>query len=473
MNDLHDLISYADECLFMKKSVPVYLHVFFYIALYIAIVSTQNLSGRQFESSHSPILPGLHIQNVEIISLHLNSNPLIKNLYNPFHEIYYKPIYFSIRNTGNKIAKPAIQVNGKYWYSLEGLLRDALPESSNYSEEEKIVALTRFLSRNAVWSDPPADNREISNPINFLNLYGYGWCSMFAYSLAVLSEQIGIESRVVFLNFNSDIEEFRQHVVTEVYYDGNWHMFDPTTGLFFRDTYGNIANSQYMYEHHMPIENNPLLANNQYIKDFYLYVFSEYRGVEYDYKDEFINDKTPALITYQLNPGEEIRFYYNWRGQWFWSMSAFEPPVYTNGLLISPVNLNGSDEEIIRKVELPYTIIRSYITGKNICNNVNNIYFSTDNKTWISAQGYCKDDTISFNSLFPNGLAASRETTYFIKFNNTLKTHLNNYILYTQFHVAINSIPRLYQGFNTVESLHSDSNSLELFFAFTKSENSL
>ena len=65
-----------------------------------------------------------------------------------------------------------------------------------------------------------------------LRLGNEGFCSQQSYILVQLANDLGLHSRQVGLN---------GHVVAEIWYDGDWHMFDPDYELAIPGPGGNVA----------------------------------------------------------------------------------------------------------------------------------------------------------------------------------------------------------------------------------------
>jgi hypothetical protein len=69
-------------------------------------------------------------------------------------------------------------------------------------------------------------------PDRILHTGNTGLCSQQTYLLVQLANDLGIRARQVSLN---------GHVVAELWYGDDWHMFDPDYELFVRDARGQIA----------------------------------------------------------------------------------------------------------------------------------------------------------------------------------------------------------------------------------------
>lgn len=403
-------------------------------------------------------------------------------------------LFFYVKNLGSKPVKPEITVNEQNWFSNEAIRKSILGDRS-LSPEELVILLSTYLHKHAVWSDPPFyESSLLSSPVRFLNLFGYGYCADFSYSLAILAELSGLKTRVVYLNGDGD-----DHVVTEVFYNGSWHMFDAASGIYFRnkdkkiasleEIFNNIGwvNNIYKLDENIKTEaflskifsekkvNNNTLDNLFYklnpilgwfnsldklerqpkTRIFLIKIFSRRKIKGYQYKENYLNNKTVSNFFYNLNPNEEIRFYYNWKDKWFWGDFPDKPQEFTNGLLITPLEKTDDfEKEMIKKIELPYAILDSYIQAKGICQKTSKIMFSRDGKNWVNSKDSCSDDIIHLNFLFSNGKQVTFPNFYYIKAPNSLLKKTKTTV-YTQFQVAPNSIPKLKKGTNNIQLLNN------------------
>lgn len=136
------------------------------------------------------------------------------------------PRSVTIRNLGDElVVDPRIVVNGRRdWFSVDTILDEILEPGQ--SDRDKAIAIWRFLVANRAHDTPTRDHGEMHHPVRLLNVYGYGFCDDTATSFMVLAEKAGLPARVVHLARD-------RHVVAEVYYDGDWHMFDPDGEVYY------------------------------------------------------------------------------------------------------------------------------------------------------------------------------------------------------------------------------------------------
>ncbi|HOX06367.1 MAG TPA: hypothetical protein PK280_08200 [Planctomycetota bacterium] len=120
------------------------------------------------------------------------------------------------------------------WSSRENFVKSAL--SGWKTDEEKAIAQFRWMHRcRRVGSFAPEDSRPVLDPILFFNSYGITFCSMIAEMNISLWEARGLKGRLINLP---------GHVVSEVFYDGAWHMFDNDFCNYFINEKGQVAGAE-------------------------------------------------------------------------------------------------------------------------------------------------------------------------------------------------------------------------------------
>jgi hypothetical protein len=280
-----------------------------------------------------------------------------------------------------------------------------------------------------------------------------GHCSEFAKTLAILANQIGLSSRVFF---------FEKHAITEIYYQGDWHMSDASRKIYLRKSNNKIASINDIF-------NNIALVNqikNEGTKNFYKEFLVNKNIVEVENYEADLKNSWEEKISYALRPNEEIRFYYNWPGKYFYRENNNPPETFTNGLLISPLETGKIlfKKPSVKSFQLPYPILASYVSGKGLCNRHNQLQFSLNQKDWINVKKYCQDDILRLVDVFPKGKNAKITNHYFLKLK--LSPFSGKAKAYTQFQVAPKSIPRLQDGENIIELKSLLSQKASLRFAY-------
>lgn len=279
-----------------------------------------------------------------------------------------KQVYFSITNLGEKEISPQLIVNEKDWFTNAGILDNALQKELLETDEDIVVALWQFVTRNHYHhTSSPLNERDyelVENPVQYFNSWGYGLCDDVASVMAQLTLLAGYKSRAVYLN---------GHVVTEVYYGGGWHMFDADFGLYGEDNKGNIVSVEEIYRDKKLIKQAIRRLNRP--GGLYDMQVEAYSSDEDDFianADSFYPENLPDTFSYSLRANEEIRFYNNWQHKYYRGSKDMAVPPYSNGLLITPITkkyLEGHPEEgeSTIRITLPYPIVGAYATGIELC----------------------------------------------------------------------------------------------------------
>lgn len=415
-------------------------------------------------------LPRVGMRNLKFISSALNNRS--RTISNPYDVNRYSPVFFSLNNNGNLTSRVKFSVNKKDWTSLKTITEQALESIDKPGDEERAFQLWQYLKENAQHDLPPYTDFQadiLNSPVVMLNVFGYGACGNFASSLALLANQAGFEARAVYL---------KDHAVTEIFYGNSWHMFDANLGILIRNPEGSIASIADIYKNPSLIDQiNNFEEKYPGSKQVFQNAFSEGRP-------QFIRNiaeikkalpvNTPENIEYVLNPGDEIRLYYAWRGKYIWSDFDYRklsksggPENFTNGLLISDASrvLNG---KINGKISfyLPYPLLDAVITADEKCRNVVGIVFSLDGEQWIDISSRCRNGIVKLSDLFPNGPNSRSINSYSLKFSK--KT--DRVRVYTQFQIAPKSIPYLVEGINKMEFKGVNTDSVRVDFAYLSSK---
>lgn len=123
-------------------------------------------------------------------------------------------------------------------------------------EEEKIMALTKFVCQKRVakkkvsidiWT--PRQLLEPTEPFSYT-------CGELSSALAHLAYAGNFKINYIDMILDKDpTQRPYTHVVTEIYYQGKWHLYDPTFGTAYRNEKGEIASYQ-------EIRLNPKILDN-------------------------------------------------------------------------------------------------------------------------------------------------------------------------------------------------------------------
>ena len=252
-------------------------------------------------------------------------------------------IEIAIENTGDTpVVNPRMTVNGLYdWYDAKSMADEITRDCS--TDEEKALAIWWWV-RYRTYQRSPYDG-SVHHPVRALNGYGYGICSHVASWMKCLWTGAGLRAR---------IQELWGHTVSEVYYNGAWHLLDGNAKVFYldRDNHG-IASLSTLEHDKWLIERtiHPREWSNGFSvlilptrnQDFVRYIISHKDNYEENgYDSEISKDYSMAMT---LKPGEKL---VRW---WSPSLAKYEgrdvhaevPQLFANGQLIWEPDLRHMD----------------------------------------------------------------------------------------------------------------------------------
>ncbi len=124
-----------------------------------------------------------------------------------------------VANIGTEAARGVTVWPVDYFADTAALLARIAPD--DWPPSQRARAIYEYVRDHYYqWEAPSYWSTEGARPVAFLGFYGYGLCSDVATTLGLLFERAGLPTRM----WNPGTPP--THVVTEVYYDGRWHMFD-------------------------------------------------------------------------------------------------------------------------------------------------------------------------------------------------------------------------------------------------------
>ncbi|PSR01565.1 MAG: hypothetical protein BRD50_08535 [Bacteroidetes bacterium SW_11_45_7] len=123
----------------------------------------------------------------------------------------------------------------------------------SWSDKRKADSLYYFIHQMIRFKEPELSNEKaMHNPVKLIHSYGNGYCSQFAAGFANLCNKAGVQARVW---------DLQGHVVSEVYYNSAWHMYDPDYQLRFKDKSGVFVSVP-------ELETNPSIIDDRIIGNF-------------------------------------------------------------------------------------------------------------------------------------------------------------------------------------------------------------
>ena len=155
--------------------------------------------------------------------------------------------YLVIENIGPAdVINPRVVVGGRRnWFSADDILASIF--KPGMTDAEKAMAIWKFTSSMDVQAHdndrrvgPPFINeeshpsrntfKERANPVKAANCYYCSGCSLSAANFVILCRRAGMIARTVWM---CPLDKYACHCVGEVWYDGDWHLFDPERRSFY------------------------------------------------------------------------------------------------------------------------------------------------------------------------------------------------------------------------------------------------
>lgn len=116
------------------------------------------------------------------------------------------------------------------WYTMEGLLREAIGTAKN--DQEKVYLIWQFLRSNRHHDDPLHSGRwgdELHDPVKMLAIYGAGLCDDSGSIGSSMYWAAG------FRNPEPFIRGLHGHMMCEVFAEGRWQFMDIDQNVFYLD----------------------------------------------------------------------------------------------------------------------------------------------------------------------------------------------------------------------------------------------
>lgn len=124
------------------------------------------------------------------------------------------------------------------------------------SDEERMDAINRFVASRLNYE---VTTRNYKSPRQALE-HGSRYCGSLALAMATIAESGNYKTRI--LDLIGDGPDSKTHIVVEVFYEGGWHIYDPTYGTTFRSRDGSIADYKTIRLEHLLITAEAFRAHN-------------------------------------------------------------------------------------------------------------------------------------------------------------------------------------------------------------------
>jgi hypothetical protein len=162
------------------------------------------------------------------------------------------------------------------------------------SDEQRAIAIWRFLVDWRYHDYPAEDRGEVHDPVKLVNVYGYGFCDDSAAAFCRLASEAGIRARSYGLS---------GHVVAEAFYDNAWHMFDPDHQVFYRNESEEVASVAELERNPQWITReprDPIGSDTKIIAEIY-----STRDNNRSYHADYV---APTVRRMVLSPGDQVVF---------------------------------------------------------------------------------------------------------------------------------------------------------------------
>ena len=259
-------------------------------------------------------------------------------------------------------------------------------------EEEKALAIWKFLVDWRYHFTPAEQGDELHDPVKFLNVYGYGFCDDCATNFTVLARKAGLRSRVWGLS---------GHVVAEAFYDGKWHMFDPDHEVVYRNQQGIIAGVEELAEHPELITKtprDPIGSPSHLVAELYTST-----------KNNRVSERQPKIkdstLTPQLEPLDRVEFRFT-RPEYVHQKNKSKksrPPVVGNGTLSrSAHHLQSLKQTAPNQREWhlnwPYVLLKGKLELELKSNAPTpSVFVSHNAKSWRKLEGTLTKQTLTIS----------------------------------------------------------------------------
>ncbi|MBU0615374.1 MAG: hypothetical protein KJ601_04740 [Nanoarchaeota archaeon] len=286
--------------------------------------------------------------------------------------------FVEIKNIGKNSIEPKIIINQNDYSSMNSI-KDTII-NGNLSDHEKALNIWEFVVAHRYhYANPVKAYYELS-PLNALNDWGYHNCGNAARMIIALAQTANMQAREVRL---------LGHIVSEVYYDDKWHMFDADGEvIYYLD--GQVASVDEISDHlYLIDQTESQIYSNEYLKRAYskkvTVIYPNLRSETHSYK---------------LGLGESILLKSHNDGYYFASENYSMPPKFSNAYFKYQKYIL-SDQ--IVELEYPYPFVCGNIVGSD------EIYFSRNGWIW-----YRIPDN-DFTDLLNNG-GGRPDTKIYLKF---------------------------------------------------------
>ncbi len=263
-------------------------------------------------------------------------------------------VELTIENVGETdVVNPRLVINDRRdWFSIDTLIEEII--EPGMSDREKAFAVFQVFRDNFYHHNAPelyyengVKKGDVYDPIKHLNCYENTGCGPMAIGMATVWSRLGLKSRV--LNFRS------AHWISEVFFDGAWHVLDADRKAFYRSR-----------------DNRRIVSAAEAAADKWLVTRTHHQGFaapdhpKYDAsraRSYGRNTGTPYeaamghTMALTLRPGESLVRRWDNVGKYHdnWRQKEQPPPKFANGKIVYEPDLTKS--HILDAAERHYNIV--------------------------------------------------------------------------------------------------------------------
>lgn len=258
--------------------------------------------------------------------------------------------------------------------SLEAILEWLVED--DMTDAEKANALYKFVKKWRYHYYPTEETGKFSDEphdvVKLFNVYGYGYCDDSALALSAMANAVGLKSRTYCLS---------GHVVTEIFYNSEWHMYDPDLEVVYKDVDGDIVSASSIERDTSLILDGPELSNGtdrKHISKIYASTNDNYVLATPELVEDLVKNYQKHRIEWEISPGDSVEFLFN--GNKALRIDHFDkllPPIVGNGKVVRKLSSKNSmysnktlsmysNNKLYVKQQWPYTILTGTLSLGNI-----------------------------------------------------------------------------------------------------------
>ena len=273
------------------------------------------------------------------------------------------PVGIRIKNMGNYTLRDIkILRKGQFDFTtIEKILVQCL--SGKTTEKEKVFAIYDFVTKYSIGAlQVPPDETEPHDPVKFFSVYGYGICDDHSKVFYNLCKKARLQATVCQLS---------GHIVSEGFYEGEWHMFDTNYGVYY-----HLPNDDKVLNIVEVAKNCEIVRdqNNRPISGLLKEVYSKTKN-PYRYENYPITIGHSALFL--LAPNENVSFYKAGIFGYYGDYRNYPAPAYANAVFSRTIDFpeskadtdirvvhqdSRSGWEISWDIVCPFVSVKSYFT---------------------------------------------------------------------------------------------------------------